>query len=557
MSTNLMVRPSGTAARSFRAVGVWRDGGLISDLRKWRDETPDALAIKAYRADGEPVQIDYGEYARRVERFAGALYELGVRPGQVVACQLPNWWQAQVLLLAAARLGAVVAPIMTTIGARELERMLDRLDASVCVTVDEWAGFAYAAALREIAARLPRLQHRVVIGSPAEGEIEFESFFEATAWEQRHPVALDDMTEDPDRVAMVLFTSGTTGEPKAALHTQNTWYSTTSGLSEALEVTHQDVIFTPHSLMHAMGQIYSQMSLLVGACRVLLDSWSGERGLAVLADSATTQFSGAPSFVYDLIAATDGAPALPALRVIACHSTTVPKPLVAEVAAVFGVTLRAGWGMTEVGTCTRTRADDPADWAAYSDGRPLRGIELDLRSDTDITKDQPARLFVRGGGVCLATVGRDSGMLTVIADHDDGWYDTGDLAVPDGRGGIRLMGRVSDRIGGVFMIPVNDVESELLDHPAVSDVALVGYPDGQGGELACAVIVPATTPPVALDELRRCLSDKGMTDWFLPTRLEYLQEPPRNGSGKVRKELLRRWLASGADIPEITRAASS
>ena len=94
---------------------------------------------------------------------------------------------------------------------------------------------------------------------------------------------------------------------------------------------------------------------------------------------------------------------------------------------MFGVTLRASWGMTEVGICAVTRVEDPPDWAAHSDGRPVRGYEFDLRSDTEITKDQPGRLFVRGGGVCLATMGRDSGALTVIADHDNGWYDTGDL----------------------------------------------------------------------------------------------------------------------------------
>ncbi|WP_433281467.1 AMP-binding protein [Pseudonocardia xinjiangensis] len=536
-----MIRPNGAAAQNFRAAGVWRDAGPISDLRRWRDETPGAPAIDAYRADGGSVRISYAEYAHRVERCAGALYELGVRPGHVVACQLPNWWQAQVLVLAAARLGAVLAPIMTTIRPRELERMLHRLGASVCVTVDEWAGFDHAAALREIASRLPELRHRVVIGNPADGEIEFGSFFEATPWEQRHPVALDDVREDPDRVSLVLFTSGTSGEPKGALHSENTWYSATSGMVEPLEVTSDDVIFTPHSLMHAAGQFCSRMSVLAGACMVLLDAWSGERGLQVLADSGTTHLMGAPSFVYDVIAATGGErPVLPALRMVACGATTVPTPLVAEVSEMFGVTLRAGWGMTEVGICTLTRGEDPPDWAAHSDGRPIRGFELDLRSDTEITRDQPGRLFVRGGGICLATVGRDSGAVTVIADQDDGWYDTGDLAVPDGRGGIRLMGRAGDRIGGVFMIPVNDVESELLKHPGVADVALVGYPDGQGGELACAVMVPATAEaPVGLEELRRYLTGEGMTEWYLPARLEYVEALPRNDNGKVLKDILR------------------
>src|ERR1700755_2237401 len=133
-----MIRASDTAARRFRAEGVWRDSGQMSDLRRWRDRIPQATAIRAYQADGGGTGLPYVELAGWVERFAGALYQLGVRPGRVVACQLPNWWQAQVLLLAATRLQAVVAPIMPTIRPRELRRMLHRVGASVCVTAHEW-----------------------------------------------------------------------------------------------------------------------------------------------------------------------------------------------------------------------------------------------------------------------------------------------------------------------------------------------------------------------------------------------------------------------------------
>lgn len=194
-----------------------------------------------------------------------------------------------------------------------------------------------------------------------------------------------------------------------------------------------------------------------------------------------------------------------------------------------------------------TRSDNPPNWAASSDGRPIAGMELDLRSDAEITKERPGRVFAGGGGVCLATVGRDTGALKITAEHDDGWYDTGDLAIPDGRGGIRLQGRVGDRIGGVFMIPAHDVESELLTNPRIKDVALVGYPDQQGGELACAVLVAAsTTPPITLDELRQHLTDQGMTEWHLPTRLEYVdtaqwqREGPQGASPA---------LAGGASLP--------
>ncbi|WP_392870938.1 hypothetical protein [Streptomyces sp. LN499] len=204
--------------------------------------------------------------------------------------------------------------------------------------------------------------------------------------------------------------------------------------------------------------------------------------------------------------------------------------------------------MTEVPGHTWTRRDDPPLWGSRSDGRPGPGVELGFRSDTDTppTAEQPARLFVRGGGVCLATFGRDSAQLRVTADADDGWYDTGDLAIPDGRGGLRIIGRTADRIGGSFMIPINDVETELREHPGVDDVALVGYLDDQGNELACAVVVPGAAAPTTLAGLREFLTARGMTEWYQPSRLELVTELPRNATGKIRKDLLRSPLrASG------------
>ncbi|GAA3081021.1 cyclohexanecarboxylate-CoA ligase [Pseudonocardia yunnanensis] len=546
------VRPPHAMAKQYRAGGYWRDCGPLDDLRLWRDRTPDAIAIRAYRSGEAPRPISYGEFAHHVERFAGALYELGVRPGQAVALQLPNWWQTSALILAVARVGAVLVAVPTNIRSRELERVLVGSGVSVCLTVDRWEGFDHAAALREMAPRLPQLRHRVVLGSPAAGEIDFARFFEETPWEQCHPVALNDVQEDPDRIIAVYFTSGTSGEPKGILHTWNTVHSTMSTWVGGEECGPPDTLFVPNTLVHLFGAMMGLfVPLLAGASSVVLDVWSGPTGLALLAESGTTQFISTPPYFFDLVAAAgEKAQHLPDLRILAASGTTIPKQLVTDALHVLGVPLRSQFGMTEIGLGTWTRADDPPDWAMYSDGRPGPGTEIDLRSDTEITGTEPGRLFIRGPGVCLATVGRDSGTLTVIAERDDGWYDTGDLAVPDGRGGIRLAGRAVDRIGGGFMIPVTDVEFLLQSHPGVADIALVGYPDDKGGELACAVIRPATTPPVDLEDLRKYLSDQGMTDFYLPSRLELLPDLPRNTLGKVRKELLRRWLRGEADLTD-------
>ena len=186
--------------------------------------------------------------------------------------------------------------------------------------------------------------------------------------------------------------------------------------------------------------------------------------------------------------------------------------------------------------------EDPPDWAAVSPGRPVPGTEAELRPvapDAPVSETNPGRLVIRGASLCLGTLGRDSGTLRLLADDDDGWYDTGDLAVPDGRGGYRLVGRAADRVGGAFMIPVADVENALLAHPAISDAAVVGHKDNLEG---CAVLV--STVPLTLDDIRSYLSGLGMTEWYWPTRAEQTGELPRNHMGKVEKARLRAWLAS-------------
>lgn len=243
----------------------------------------------------------------------------------MVAIQLPNWWQALVLYQAVARLGAIVAPAMTTIRPRELERTLRRVGAHVCITVDRWAEFDHADALRDIASRLPNLRHRVVIGPAGDGDIEFASMFEETAWEQRHSVALDDVRDDPDAVSMVIFTSGTTGEPKAALHTHNTVYSSFAGLCEALEFDRSDVVFCPHALMHLAGHLLAHTALTTGASTVLLDSRSGARGLQVMVESRTSRMMAAPVFIYDLLTAIGMCSGPLSVDGACCHAPTTRK----------------------------------------------------------------------------------------------------------------------------------------------------------------------------------------------------------------------------------------
>jgi cyclohexanecarboxylate-CoA ligase len=540
--TALSLRPPEMIASRFLAQGIWRDSGPLQDLRKWRDETPDAPAILARQVrTGATSHLTYSEYARFVERFAGALTELGVGPRQVVAFQLPGIWQVAPLLLACDLVGAIAAPIIPTLGSRELERTLYRLGASTCITVNSPQDLGYSVSLAEMASRLPRLRHHVVLGSrTSEDEIDFARHFEDILWEESHPVSLDDSLADPDQVNLVLFTSGTTGQPKAALHSNNTNYAIVKAGADAFDAADGYARFyTPHALTHKGGINFSiQLPLFVGGCGIITDAWEPALSSAFLKEAGVTHLGAAPTFLYDLLAELRRRDdRLETLKYVQTMGTMVPADLADAVDQVLRLPLRGVWGMTEGGS-TLMACDDPGSYVLHSVGRMASGTELSLRTEhQEITAERPGRLFIRGASVCLATVGRDTGELRVTAECDDGWYDTGDLATWDGQGGIRIMGRTADRIGGAFMIPVNDVESALLQHPGVKDVALVGYSDGKGGELACAVVVPSA-PGLTLATLRDYLSRLKMTEWYWPSRLSLVTELPRNSLGKVRKDLL-------------------
>ncbi|NMO49720.1 AMP-binding protein [Actinoplanes sp. TBRC 11911] len=529
------VRAPDAAIVRHRREGAWRTGSFLDDLWTWRDRTPDAPAIVAYRSGGERVRLSYAEYADRVDRFAAGLAGLGAGPGTVVALQLPNWWEANALLLAAFRVGAVVAPLVPTLSARETERILHRVGAAICVIPDEWDGTDYAARLAEMAPRLPRLRHRVVLGEPRRpGEVGFTDHFVRP---NRRPKP-SEAGADPDRAAVVLFTSGTTGAPKGAVHSLNTVYALAAEYVRVWRFGPADSFYTPHWSLHLAGMVTGGIyALLAGGTAVLTDAWAPGTAATVLATEAVTYLGAAPVFLTALMAELRlRGRTLPSLRTVCTFGTTVPPQLVTEVAETLGVTLGTAWGMTEAGYLF-TRPDDPAGWAARSIGRPNTGTEIQLRT----MEDQLGHLVIRGAGVCLATLDRDRDTIDLVGGD---WYETGDLAVPDGRGGVRLMGRLADRIGDGFMVPATDVEAALRGHPAVSDVALVGVPGPGGVEQVCAVIVPDGKPP-ELDELRAYLTGLGMTEWYQPTRSVIRMHLPYNASGKVNKAVLRADVTTG------------
>ncbi|HSP79873.1 MAG TPA: AMP-binding protein, partial [Myxococcaceae bacterium] len=537
---------------AWRQKGWWRDETVVDDLRRAIRAHPEKTAIVAVRHFAKEVtRLSYAELGARMERFAGALLELGVGREEIVAVQLPNWWQFPALALACARVGAVIAPIPPDYRRREVEFILERTEASVYIGPDTWLGFSHRNMLRELAPTLPSLRHRVFIGAGGElldGELDFDAHFVVPRWEERHPAAeLDERTARADDVFNVLYTSGTTGEPKGVFHSHNTNYAITRALSDTLSLGAGEVVSLPSILTASSGFTYHfLMPVLLGATAVYLDVADPDLHLRLIEEHGISFMYGIPTYILNMIAAQRRRQrSTGSLRRLATGSTPVPPHLIAAVREVFGIRLHTLWGMTENGAVTLTRDEDPPDWPASSDGRPVEWMEFKLApataEDGTPSPDGAGRLLVRGASQCLGYFKREDVYAACL--DEEGWFDTGDLAREDGRGGIRIVGRLKDVIfRHGLKIPVVEVESALYSHPKVREVAIVAHADDRiGGERVCAVVVPHEEPPT-LDELRAHLRQEGMSPSYWPDRLEVVSEMPKTPSGKIRKYLLRERL---------------
>ncbi|MBM7365654.1 cyclohexanecarboxylate-CoA ligase [Gordonia hydrophobica] len=266
-----------TARADYVAHGWWRERTLIDDLGDHAGSRGDKPAIIAHRAVDGTTTLTYAELAATVDRYAAALLDLGVRPGDIVSFQLPNWWQVSALHLAAGRIGAVTNAILPILRHRELGFILGRLRSTVFVTARTHNGFDYAAMAAEVAAGIDGLDHVFAIGPGPlpDGVASFDAFFDDPAHAAAHPRAeLDRLRPDPDAISQIQFTSGTTGEPKGVVHTWNTVYAGFMPSVVALGLTADDVPLGFSPLAHTTG-FYTAVSMPIclGQTVILQDLW--------------------------------------------------------------------------------------------------------------------------------------------------------------------------------------------------------------------------------------------------------------------------------------------
>lgn len=526
--------------RRLRDSGYWTDRHFDDCLRQALTRNPAKLAVANDRAGG-PIELTFAELEDRIARAAGGLRKLGVAKGDVVAMQLPNWWEFLVSFLAIQRLGAVANPLMPIFRERELRFMLGFARSKVFIVPQGYGSLDFVGTARQLRDELEGLHHVVVVnGTEADS---FDALLNSGERVDLAPAGTLPVA-DPGEATVLMYTSGTTGSPKGVQHTVNSMVNAGFSMSDRGGLSETDVILVGSPVGHMLGLAAGALlAVYNGATMVLQESWNGKRALELINQYGVTFSGGATPFLNDLVKEVAGGFARPAtLRLFLCAGAPIPPALIKAAEDVLGTTVTSVWGMTESLASTMTEPARACQLSAISDGHAVAGMQVKVVDDQGRTLPAGARgrLLVRGAQVHIGYMG-----IPPEQTFDaEGWMDTGDLAyslTDDGcEGYIRIAGRTKDVIiRGGENIPVVEIENVLLEHPAVTAAALVGYPDDRLGERACAFVTLERDLGFTLDELRAWMDAKKVAKQYWPERIEYLDVMPRTPSGKIQKFQLR------------------
>lgn len=526
-------------AHAMRASGLWIDKNFDEFLQQAVAETPGKLALIADRADRqEAKRLTYAELADLIARAAASLRRLGVGRGDVVSVQLPNWWEFAVISLAAFRIGAIINPLMPIFREHELSYMLDFAETKLLVVPKLFRGFDHEAMARSLQPQLAKLKHIIVVDG--EGSTSFDAAL-LSGSERLAPPLIGDIGALPaDQMAVLMFTSGTTGSPKGVMHCLNALMACCIGLGRRFGLNANDTMLVCSPLGHMTGFAAGMMlGLKIGASVVFQDIWEPKRGVSIMAKEGVTYSAGAATFLADMCeAVAAGAPKPAQLRKFLCAGAPIPPALIDRAYRELDLKVCSLWGMTESLASTLTEPQRALEKSSKTDGRPVEGVAVKvLRMDgSRAAVNERGVLKVRGPQMFLGYYKRED----MNPFDTEGWFDTGDMAYMDDEGYIRIDGRIKDIIiRGGENIPVVDIENLLFKHPAVLAAAIVGYPDPRLGERACAFVVLRSGQTLDLASLQAYMAEHKVAKQYWPERVEIVAGLPKTPAGKVQKYQLR------------------
>ncbi len=525
---------------------------------QWGEETLfDLLEAQVAKRGGKVFLTDnvmsltFAELRDSALRLAIGLMRQGIRTGDRVSVQIPNWAEFGVVSVALSRLGAVMVPIMTIYRRDEVGYILKNAGVRLAITCDSFKSFSYREMYQTLLAELPDLQRLVVVRS-----VEPRDEPQISSYESLLPAGdIADVELElgegagPDDPFVIVYSSGTTSRPKGCLHTVNTMACAARLLSQGLAYSTDDIQFGPSPVTHTTGLVTSIfLPLINGASTHLMESWEPREGLAQIAKFKCSVTVTAATFLHMLLGVFD--PAVhdaSSLRLWVAAGSPIPAALLERSAALLpGLRVLSLYGRTEnLVTTMCTVADDPKR-SLSSDGSELRLQSVRIVDDAgdEVPRGEEGDVAYRGAMHMLEYI--NNAEETSALFTSDGYSRSGDLGTMDEDGFIRVTGRLKDIvIRGGLNVSVRQVEDLLTAHPAVNSVAVVGMPDARLGERICCYLVPNPGyEGVTLDDLTSYLLQQGLAIQKMPERLEIVDQMPMTATGKIQKHFLRADIAA-------------
>jgi fatty-acyl-CoA synthase len=502
--------------------------------------------------------VTYRELQRRADAFARGLLALGLGRGDHVVLWMPNCVEWNVANLGIAKIGAVTVTCNSRYRAFEVEYVLRQSDAKALIMVDRFAvaRIDYLAILDELCpearragglpgARFPALRHVVVLGEevPA-GVVGFAAVERAGAGNGPDLGAIAIRPDDP---VEMLYTSGTTGEPKGCLLSHGNMYYKCRVYTDLHHWTEADRYLVPVPYFHIFGSMGGiAANCLVGSTQVLMDVFDAGEAMRLIEAEGVTIFSGVPTmFITVLGHPAFGTHDLSSLRTGSIGAAPVPVEIMKKILdreTGLGMEALVVYGLTEATGGTHwTRAGDPLEKRVATVG--LRTPEIEDRIVDPVTgrtlpPGEEGEVCIKGPTLMLGYYQKPEATAEKVRD---GWLHTGDMGIQDADGYLRITGRVTDMIivGGFNTYPA-EIENFYLRHPGILDVSIVGVPDPILGEVVMAFVIPKAGAALSAEEVIAFARDK-IANFKVPRYVEIVDQFPLTGSGKVQKFKLKAY----------------
>jgi acyl-CoA synthetase (AMP-forming)/AMP-acid ligase II len=478
-------------------------------------------------------RVGFAEFSRRVEEVAAGLLGLGIGPGTKVSWQLPTRVESVLVSMALSRLGAVQNPVLHLYREREVGAVLRQSRPEFFVVPGVWKDRDFGAMAKQVLADLePALDP-----PPTVLEIGLDL-------PMGDPSALPAPPESGDDIRWVYYTSGTTSEPKGVQHSDQTLMAGGRGLGAALDMSPDDIGSIAFPYSHIAGPDYMLMMLAAGFGAVLVESFVPADAVKAYAELGVTMCGGGTAFYQMFLNEQRKQPdrkIIPTLRIMSGGGAAMPPQTFYDVQKEMGVKVVHGYGMTEVPMMAMGSPHDTDEQLANTDGKPVVGAEIRIVKDdeTVAAPGEVGEVRLRGP---IVFKGYTDARATAEAFDADGWFRTGDLGFLRDDGHLRLTGRLKDVIiRKGENISARELEDVLFTHPKIGEVAVIGVPDEERGELVVAVVETAPdAEPISFDEMVAWCKDAGLMTQKIPERLEVVERMPRNETlNKVLKFKLR------------------